>query len=86
LTPEPPSELKSKIIRRSVDLGIDNANPDLDLILKDYRSPKEINTVINYMGAVNFPSDIDKYLIKELQKSAITGPFHVNPFSHGMSN
>ena len=36
------------------------------------------------MGAVNFPSDIDKYLIKELQNSAIAGPFHVNPFSHGI--
>jgi hypothetical protein len=65
-------------------LGIDYANPDLDLILKDYRSPKEIATVTNHMGAVNFPSDIDKYLIKELQKSAIAGPFHVNPFSHGI--
>ena len=31
-------------------LGIDYANPDLDLILKDYRSPKEIFTVTNHMG------------------------------------
>ena len=52
-------------------LGFDYANTDLDLILKEYRSPKEIATVTNHMGAVNFPSDIEKYLIKELQKSAI---------------
>ena len=71
-----------RFLKYGFPLGIDYANPDLDLILKDYRSPKEIATVTNHMGAVNFPSDIDKYLIQELQKSAITGPFHVNLFCH----
>ncbi|CAC5391181.1 unnamed protein product [Mytilus coruscus] len=38
--------------------------------------------VQNHKGAVEFPDDLDKYLKKEIEKKAILGPFHVNPFSH----
>jgi hypothetical protein len=33
---------------------------------------------------VEFPKDIEKYLIKELKKRAVVGPFHQNPFNHGI--
>ncbi|VDI14398.1 Hypothetical predicted protein [Mytilus galloprovincialis] len=38
--------------------------------------------VQNHKGAVEFPDDLEKYLKKEIEKKAVLGPFHVNPFSH----
>ena len=35
--------------------------------------------VNNHKGAL---TDMDKYLIKEISKKAVLGPFHSNPFSH----
>ena len=43
-----------RFLKYGFPLSIDYANPDLDLILKDYRSPKEIATVTNHMGGVKF--------------------------------
>lgn len=39
-------------------------------------------TVQNHKGAIQFSNDIDKYLRKEIEKKALLGPFHSNPFSH----
>ena len=36
----------------------------------------------NHKGAVEFPTDIDAYLQKEIQNGSVIGPFHANPFSH----
>jgi hypothetical protein len=33
---------------------------------------------------VKFTKEIEKYLIKELKKGAAVGPFHENPFDHGI--
>ena len=37
---------------------------------------------INHKGAIDFPSDIDLFLQKEIDKQAVLGPFQSNPFSH----
>jgi hypothetical protein len=34
---------------------------------------------------VKFTKEIEKYLIKELKKGAVVGPFHENPFDHGIN-
>ncbi|CAC5393934.1 unnamed protein product [Mytilus coruscus] len=39
-------------------------------------------TVQNHQGAIQFSNDIDKFLRKEIEKKALLGPFHSNPFSH----
>ena len=38
--------------------------------------------VNNHKGALENSADMDKYLIKEISKKAVLGPFHSNPFSH----
>ena len=38
--------------------------------------------VNNHKGAFENSADMDKYLIKEISKKAVLGPFHSNPFSH----
>jgi len=53
-------------------------------LLQEFKDPKEMLKVKNHRGAVDFPKDIDKYLIKELKKGAVVGPFHENPFDHGI--
>ena len=38
--------------------------------------------VNNHKGALENSADMDKYLIKEISKKAVLGPYHSNPFSH----
>ena len=38
--------------------------------------------VNNHKGALENSHHVDKYLIKEISKKAVLGPFHSNPFSH----
>jgi hypothetical protein len=45
-------------------------------LLQEFKDPKEMLKVKNHHGAVEFPKDIEKYLIKELKKGAVIGPFH----------
>jgi hypothetical protein len=53
-------------------------------LLQEFKDSKEMLKVKNHQGAVEFPKDIEKYLIKELKKGAVVGPFHENPFDHGI--
>ena len=61
-----------EILEFGFPLGIDNMQGDFsDAIFEK-----------NHKGAVDFPDDMFKYFKKEIQKGAVLGPFHDNPFSH----
>ena len=53
-------------------------------LLQEFKDHKEMLKVKNHQGAVKFTKEIEKYLIKELKKGAVVGPFHENPFDHGI--
>jgi hypothetical protein len=53
-------------------------------LLQEFKDPKEMLNAKNHRGEVEFPKDIEKYLIKELKKGAVVGPFHQFPFDHGI--
>ena len=53
-------------------------------LLQEFKDPKEMLNAKNHRGEVEFPKDIEKYLIKELKKGAVVSPFHQFPFDNGI--
>ncbi|CAG2202606.1 unnamed protein product [Mytilus edulis] len=72
-----------KLLEFGFPIGF-HRNKESMSLLRDFKVQKEVLQVKNHRGAVEFPNDMEKYLVKELTKGAIIGPFHVNPFDHGI--
>ncbi|CAG2220944.1 unnamed protein product [Mytilus edulis] len=72
-----------KLLEFGFPIGF-HRNKESMSLLQDFKVQKEVLQVKNHRGAVEFPNDMEKYLVKELTKGAIIGPFHVNPFDHGI--
>ncbi|CAC5397434.1 unnamed protein product [Mytilus coruscus] len=72
-----------KLLEVGFPIGFHRNKESLNL-LRDFKDQKEVLQVKNHRGAVEFPNDMEKYLVKEFTKGAIIGPFHVNPFDHGI--